>query len=351
MKLQLFLSRTTVAFLIAVAASAAASSNVFGADYSDVRPGNWAYGAVSALSEKGIVNGYPDGSFLPSGTVTYGEFIKMACIAQGGEALAASGSDWALPYYEAAVESLLFTEHDIPKAALPRPIPRVHMALILSRILGDVPVEDSDAVLAKLSDVTESTPYAFDIVKATARGLITGYPDRTFRPEATLTRAEAATVIHRLMNDSERRLPDLRPPEEKTPLERLEDVDAEHPAPLHEVLNGSDSKRPISEVLDEPVFSYGNEPILYYEIFEDFPFQMKIGYNLVGQEQIIIDYKGADGLLIKDRKIIAKLHSGTNGEGEGVLSIWNDDKTFPDFDYIAIVPGDGNVLMLIPNNM
>jgi hypothetical protein len=333
---------------------------VFGASFSDLPNTHWAFDAVAAVSEKGIVNGYPDGAFKPSGTVTYGEFIKMAYIAQGGEELAADGSDWALPYYEASVESLLFTQHDISKNALSHPIPREYAALILSRVLGEIPIENADAVKAKLTDIGQNA-HESDIVKVRAAGLITGYPDRTFRPAGTLTRAEAATVIHRLLEEGERLLPDLRPASEKTPLERLLDAPEEGTeglGPLYDVIDGSASTRPISEVLDDVVGNDGSvndtvregfEQILYYEIFEDFPYQMKITHNLVGQERLVLGYKEADGFLIKDRKVIANTHSGTHN-GEAILSV-RDEKYFPDFDYIGVTAVDSDILLLIPNNL
>ncbi|MDR1574137.1 MAG: S-layer homology domain-containing protein, partial [Clostridiales Family XIII bacterium] len=73
--------------ILAIATSVAlfVPAAVFGASFSDLPDTHWAYNAIAAMSEKGIVSGYPDGAFKPSGTVTYGEFIKMAYIAQGGE--------------------------------------------------------------------------------------------------------------------------------------------------------------------------------------------------------------------------------------------------------------------------
>ena len=50
----------------------AAPAGAFGASYDDLPEKHWAYEAVERMCEKGIVNGYPDGTFKPSGTVTYG---------------------------------------------------------------------------------------------------------------------------------------------------------------------------------------------------------------------------------------------------------------------------------------
>jgi hypothetical protein len=361
------MKKTIATIATVLLAATLAPAAVFGAQFSDLPSTHWAYNAVVSMSEVGIVSGYPDGTFKPSGTVTYGEFIKMAYIAQGGDELDAEGGDWAVPYYEAAADAGLFARHEIPNAKLPDPIPREYMALVLSNALGDVEIPDYDAVIEKLADVERNAPHVYDIVKAAALGLITGYPDGTFRPEGTLTRAEAATVISRLMNTEERQEPDLRPAEEKTPLERLEGAGTSN-FPLQEVLNASASQKPISDILDTLSFEwdggYGKEtvtmtsmsddPILYYEIFEDYPHQMTTTVDRLGEENLAVGEQDVRGYLIRDRKPIAKLDAATmNGVGITYVT-WGEGKgakTFPDFDYIAVKPIEGNTVLLIPNNL
>ncbi|MDR1247443.1 MAG: S-layer homology domain-containing protein [Clostridiales Family XIII bacterium] len=344
---------------IAVAASVTAvSAAVFAAAFPDLPASHWAYDAVMSMAEENIVNGYPTGDFKPSDTVTYGEFIKMAHIARGGEELVsdgAAGSDWALPYHEAAVRDGLYSEHDITRHVLSLPIPREYMALVLSRVLGNAEIADYEKVQEKLSDITADTPREYDITKVTAYGLITGYPDRTFKPAETLTRAEAATVIYRLINPNERQLPDLRPAEEKTPLERLSDVPEWNLNPLLVVVQASASKRPISEVIDDAVFNSIDEPVLYYEIFDDYPYQMKKVLNFVGREVIAVGQQGMKGFLIRNRKVIANIESGRTEDGTDTVYVSYGEgygsQTYPEFDYIAIKPANKDVLLLIPNNM
>ncbi|MDR2133215.1 MAG: S-layer homology domain-containing protein [Clostridiales Family XIII bacterium] len=363
------------------------AAGVPAAAYSDVKEGGWAHEAISAMSEAGVIEGFPDGSFKPSERVTHGEFIKMAYLAAGGGkaeeggngetggggSRGDAGGHWALPYYEAAADAGLFARHEIPKTRLSAPIPRAYMALILSKAMGDASVVDYDAVREKIKDVEWDTPHEYDIVKATAQGLITGYPDGTFRPEGTLTRAEAATVMYRLTRADKREFPDLRPESEKTPLERLEGIGADKMRPLSSVVAaGSNSKRPISEIIDDPITYFVDDaPVLYYEMFDDYPHQMRIGHDLVGREVVVIGYDFAYGFLIKDRKTIAEIDAGMPALGYAACItgmengyIYNRDTydgKFPDFDYIAIpsfyeIDGntrreDGGVLLLIPNNM
>jgi len=58
----------------------------------DVDVSHWAYGYISSMKKSGIINGYPDGSFMPENNVTYAEFIKMTVEAMGhGEEAKADG--------------------------------------------------------------------------------------------------------------------------------------------------------------------------------------------------------------------------------------------------------------------
>ncbi|MDD2190778.1 MAG: S-layer homology domain-containing protein, partial [Eubacteriales bacterium] len=221
--------KRTTACLLSILLIMSAAYTVYGMEYSDIMASNWAYEAVNTMSDKGIIKGYPDGSFRPENTVTYGEFIKMSLIADTGKDVGNSADGyWADSYYEAAVRNKYFTKYDIPKANLSKEIDRAHMALIMSAILGDVDIKNYDKIQEGITDISYKTQYEYDITKAYAAGILTGYTDNTFKPERTLSRAESATVIHRLVDESKRVLPDAG------------GVESE-PKPLDEVITNLDS--------------------------------------------------------------------------------------------------------------
>ena len=73
------------------------------------------------MSDKVIIKGYPDGSFRPDNTVTYGEFIKMALIAgTGRDEGNSTPGHWASNYYNKALELNYFTEYDHRQIAIRR---------------------------------------------------------------------------------------------------------------------------------------------------------------------------------------------------------------------------------------
>jgi len=198
----------TVALIMACLIAMSGTTAVYGAEYTDVKSDHWAYEAVKAMSDKAVIEGYPDGSFRPDSTVTYGEFIKMALIAGTGVDVGnASSGHWAANYYNKALELNYFSAWDIDQSQLKNHIPRGDMALIVSSILGDVKIEDYDGIQKGIKDVTFETKHEYDITKSYAAGILTGYTDSTFRPEKTLSRAESAAVIHRLVDDSKRLIP------------------------------------------------------------------------------------------------------------------------------------------------
>lgn len=189
----------------AVSYAAAAAEN----PYPDVAAGNWAEGAILEMSAKGILKGYPDGTFRPGETLTYGEFIKMAVVLSGEDPGNAAGEEthWAENYYRTAGGKKLFLPHQIPEVRLDFPIPRSDMALIIANLPGETEIRDYDAIQDTITDISPETRNQPAIIKAYAAGILTGYPDHTFRPDAFLTRAESAVVLQRWSDPAKRRPP------------------------------------------------------------------------------------------------------------------------------------------------
>lgn len=108
--------------------------------YTDVDESYWGFKEISYLSEFGILSGYSDGTFRPNNKITRAEFVK---IAESFEALM-----WGLSPYK---------------------------------------------------DV-DGGHWAFRyIVSSAAKGWINGYLDGAFRPDSCITRAEAVTIVNRLL--------------------------------------------------------------------------------------------------------------------------------------------------------
>jgi len=202
-----------------------AVSNTYAADavtvtksqFSDLKKEHWAYGPINKLAEAGIIAGFPDGRFKPEDTVTYGEYIKMAVIADSNQSIkfvntdktdetnerdetSAFNGNWAVSYYETALFKNYFTKNRITKKMLNYPISRRDMALIASSVIGNITIDNYSEIQTAIKDIDSRTPDEYEITKAYATGILTGYPDGTFKPDRTLTRAEAAISIERLIS-------------------------------------------------------------------------------------------------------------------------------------------------------
>lgn len=111
-----------------------------GVAYSDVPASHWAADAIGQVTRSGIMKGYTGGSFKPNQTIT-----------------------------------------------------RAEMATILSRLLTSA--QDQ---AAGFSDISGHWAQAA-VERMSQAGIITGYEDGTFRPDQTLTRAEAVTIVNRAL--------------------------------------------------------------------------------------------------------------------------------------------------------
>lgn len=171
-----------------------------GQRYSDLPLHHWAYHYVEDLSLAGLISGYPDGTFGPDREITYGEFIKLITVSRTGEALEQPADCWALNYYNEAVRMGLFTLAEVGLNDLDSVIPRKDMALMAANLLRNSGYADtgSQGLPDKISDVSHYTGNAGEIALCYNAGVLNGYPDGTFRPHGSLSRAEAVTVIVRL---------------------------------------------------------------------------------------------------------------------------------------------------------
>lgn len=180
----------------------------FAATFSDV-DGHWAKPYIDILQPAGIINGYADGTFKPEKPITRMEFIKIVVSVVGGTLRApASGEYWGMPYVEYALSQKIITESEyggLTIDALNQNINREEMSGIVVGALGlkgiSASTNDMETAKSTLTDFdTGSSEYYLKSLSAVALGIITGFSeDQTFRPQSNATRAQATTVVHRMM--------------------------------------------------------------------------------------------------------------------------------------------------------
>ena len=111
-------------------------------EFPDVQEGRWSYEAIAAFANAGYVVGYNDGTFKPSGAITRAEFVT-----------------------------------------------------IINKFAADLPKHsgshftDIDGHWAEESIISSAVDWSW----------VTGYEDNTFRPNSRITRAEAVTIINKML--------------------------------------------------------------------------------------------------------------------------------------------------------
>lgn len=178
-------------------AQATSNVTVGQSKYKDLPEGHWALPYINKLSQKGIVSGFVDGNFRPAENVTRAEFAKMIVIAMGWnlpETPAGTFRDvpvghWASWYIEAAKSYGALDGYKDGSFRPGRNISRAEMAKIIAASKGFTSPSQNT-----FRDITDHWAKEH-ILACTKEGVISGYVDGTFRPQASATRAEAAKMI------------------------------------------------------------------------------------------------------------------------------------------------------------
>lgn len=150
------------------------------------------------------LNGYMDGIFRPDDNMTRAEVAQMFynLLNDKDVAIAVSFSDVASDaWYAEAVNTLaslgMITGVGDNKYEPDRSITRAEFTAIAMRF-ADLATGGENV----FSDVAEDAWYHDYVVGSIQYGWITGYPDGTFRPENTITRAEVTTIVNRMLGRS-----------------------------------------------------------------------------------------------------------------------------------------------------
>lgn len=174
--------------------------------FKDVNDKFWAVKEIQFLTEKKVIQGYPDGKFRPNNNLTRMQIALMVTRAKNYSLT--NRPDPQLkdiknnePNY--AVVSAVMAEgifKDVVKNGEFKPntfVTRAEMASILSRAYN-LKGESFD----NFSDVTEKH-WAYPHIQALVKNqIVFGYDDRTFKPNNLLTRAQFAVMMARMLDES-----------------------------------------------------------------------------------------------------------------------------------------------------
>lgn len=178
--------------------------------FSDVPANYWANAYISEMVTRNVFAGYPDGRFRPDKSISRAEFAKIVISAAGLKPSKVNYSsfndikstDWESPFVETAKDYLsgYRTANGQYIFNPDKPATREDITVALVKLKGyDVNrLADRSLLQAMFKDYAGISESAKNYVAvAVENGLVSGYKDETFRPQAPVTRAEAATLLWR----------------------------------------------------------------------------------------------------------------------------------------------------------
>jgi hypothetical protein len=162
---------------------------------------NWAAKPIRTLADKGIIDGYPDGTFKPEQPITRAEFAKLIAktfhYQPGNQGyFPDTTGNWAKTYISSVASHKVMNAFSDGKFKPEERLSRAQMANMLARIvqLGK-PEEKYDNWQASFSDVPANN-WAYQKIEIINRlELFPPSFKSEFHPEQAVTRAESAWMI------------------------------------------------------------------------------------------------------------------------------------------------------------
>ena len=210
------MKRKIVSAALACALAASLSVPVLAADltFSDVPSDHWAAQPILEMTEQGLFSGTTApvngiGTFAPDATMTRGAFLTVLNRWLFGDELDAMsvvpGAPWWKNNYTLALQNGLLKDKELD-GDLDKAMSRQEMAVVLARAAQGLGLEPdtlvSESAIPDWYSIGEG--YREGVRFSYSMGFIGGTDSNgTFNPNGTLTRAQAATVVYRLLEKIE----------------------------------------------------------------------------------------------------------------------------------------------------
>lgn len=165
---------------------------------------HWAKKDILQAAELGFITGFPDGTFQPNKTISKAEFaVMLNGVLEKANKKEVKGVNQPFldvprdSWFDIPVRSL-FSRGNISLKSYPEkklnpnnPILREELVAWLS---PEVPQKNGEMKFKDIKDIKLKD----EVKKVYNNGLISGYPDGTFKPSGNTTRAEATSMMIRL---------------------------------------------------------------------------------------------------------------------------------------------------------
>lgn len=171
--------------------------------FTDIK-GHWAEEKIMEAVGKGMIEGFPDGTFRPNDSITRAQFsaiLARALKLQEEENMAFADLDkipaWAKSEIAKAVKAGIIQGYEDNTFRSDRNITRSEIAVMVARGLN---LEEGDGSGLTFADTGKIPAWAKGYVEAAVeKGVIQGRGNNMFVPGASATRAEATVLVLRML--------------------------------------------------------------------------------------------------------------------------------------------------------
>ncbi len=176
--------------------------------FSDVSSNYWARDFISALVNRGVIAGFPDGTFQPDAPVTRAQFAAMVQKALPKERMRTNipfndvaSNYWASGAINNAYEMGFLSGYPGQIFRPEQNIPREQVLVSLANGLNYTPANSVDSVVGYFNDSSGISNFARSpVAAATEKRIVVNYPNtRLLNPTRNATRAEVAALIYQAL--------------------------------------------------------------------------------------------------------------------------------------------------------
>lgn len=194
----------TVAPIVAPAPSFAQTATSF----SDVQSNYWAAQFIQSLAQRGVIAGFPDGSFRPDEQVTRAQFAAMLNkafqknqVRQATSFVDIRSNFWAASAIQQSYTTGFMSGYPGSRFEPNQAIPREQVLVSLANGLEYRAQSNVESTLGYFNDSANISGYARSpIAAATENQIVVNYPNLKFlNPDRVATRAQVAAFIYQAL--------------------------------------------------------------------------------------------------------------------------------------------------------
>lgn len=184
------------------------SSNTVGATgnnrtFTDIQK-HWAEKSISTWAQRGYIDGYANGKFMPNQAITRAEFCVFINKLMGYKRVSSlrfsdlKGNEWYALEMGKAIAAGYLSGYPDGTIRPNQGITREEIASILTKVLSLKNVQTD--TLSKFKDRDRISSWSkLSVNTVVYNKYMSGFPDKTFRPQSTVTRAEALAIFDRIV--------------------------------------------------------------------------------------------------------------------------------------------------------